>query len=144
VEDHERLARAQEAVRKAVKHRQVELGLTRDQIADDGGVPLRTVGRFLSEGVWPRPPALRGIARGLGWPPDELEVRLKRELNALQLSDLTSSVQNVIVVDFGPDGLDGLAPEEVRELQAGIQAAGLRLKNEIKARTPVAGFQVAS
>lgn len=140
--EEDELDRAREAVRRDARRRLVELGLTQEQLSEDTGVPLRTINRFFTGGSWPRTPALCGIAVGLHWPTDELERRVERAMVRRELSDLTSAVENVIVVDFGPHGLEGLAPEEFRELQAGLEAAGIRMMNEIKARTPGRGFSL--
>lgn len=138
--EEDELDRAREVVRREARRRLVELGLTQEQLSIDQDVPLRTVSRFFTGGAWPRTPALRSIAVGLKWPPDELERRVERSLVGGKLSDLTSAIENVIVIDFGPHALDGLTPEEFRELQTGMEAAGVRMINEIKARTPGRGF----
>lgn len=140
--DEDELDRAREAVVREARRRLVELGMTQERLSEESGVPLRTVNRFFTGGSWARTPTLRALAEGLGWPADELDRRVERALVRRELSDLSSSVENVIVVDFGPHALDGLAPEEIRELQTGMEAAGLRMINEIKARTPGRGFSL--
>jgi transcriptional regulator with XRE-family HTH domain len=134
VEDHERVARARQTVRREAFRRMVELGLNQTALAEKARISYKTVGRFFNTETWREPAVLRAIAEALDWPADELERRVDLELAREELHDLESAIPGALVLQLGEEALTGLTLEERTELRTTLHAVALQHLATIRAR----------
>lgn len=140
MDDRERITAARRVARRDAFRRMTELGLTQGELADRAGVAYKTISRFFNSDGWREPAVNQAIATALGWPADELERIVDREIARDQLDDLETRVPGVLVLELGEHVLDGLTADELREIRATLRAVTLQHVAQIRARTPGRGF----
>lgn len=112
----------------AVLARMAELRMNTSELARAAQLDLGTVSDFLSGKRWPKVGTRGAMEIALAWPPGTIG----QLGSGARLEDIVSaSGQGDVMLDLPPAIFEGLSPNQIDELKAGIRAEAWKRRREI-------------